>query len=155
MSYRRLFILALLGALPTISWAQFTTFIPPQPQTVKAANAAVVARERARTDSVMKIKLSDMKAWVDSAAGSVAVPNTAADPAATPTPGRTTPGRTTIVTDTAMTLSAAHDSVVRVSHGARAPDTASDLPMLALIGAIALVIGTVMLAGTQLGRDRA
>jgi hypothetical protein len=76
MSYRRLFILALLGALPTISWAQFTTFIPPQPQTVKAANAAVVARERARTDSVMKIKLSDMKAWVDSAAGSVAVPNT-------------------------------------------------------------------------------
>jgi len=150
MSYRRLFILALLGALPTISWAQFTTFIPPQPQTVKAANAAVVARERARTDSVMKIKLSDMKAWVDSAAGSVAVPNTATDPAATPTPGRTT-----IVTDTAMTLSAAHDSVVRVSHGARAPDTASDLPMLALIGALALVIGTVMLAGTQLGRDRA
>jgi len=150
MSYRRLFILALLGALPTISWAQFTTFIPPQPQTVKAANAAVVARERARTDSVMKIKLSDMKAWVDSAAGSVAVPNTATDPAAKPTPGHTI-----TVIDTAMTLSAAHDSVVRVSHGARAPDTASDLPMLALIGAIALVIGTVMLAGTQLGRDRA
>jgi len=150
MSYRRLFILALLGALPTISWAQFTTFIPPQNQTVKAANAAVVARERARTDSVMKIKLTDMKAWVDSAAGSLAVPNTATDPAATPTPGRTT-----TVTDTAMTLSASHDSVVRVSHGVRAPDTASDLPMLALIGAIALVIGTVMLAGTQLGRDRA
>ena len=150
MSYRRLFILALLGALPTISWAQITTFIPPQTQTVKAANAAAVARERARTDSVMRIKLSDMKAWVDSAAGSVAVPNTASDPAAAPTSAHITK------IDTAMTLSAGSiDSVVRTRHGVRAPDTASDLPMLALIGAIALVIGTVMLAGTQLGRDRA
>ena len=151
MSYRRLIILALLGALPTISWAQFTTFIPPRTKAAEAAKTVAVARERARTDSVMRIRLSDMKAWVDSAAGSVAVPNTATDPAPTPAPGRTT----TIVTDTSMSYAVIPDSV-RVRHGgARAPDTASDLPMLALIGAIALAIGTVMLAGTQLGRDRA
>ena len=89
MSYRRLIILALLGALPTISWAQITTFIPPQTKAAEAAKTVALARERARTDSVMRIRLSDMKAWVDSAAGSVAVPNTATDPAAAPTPART------------------------------------------------------------------
>ena len=150
MSYRRLIILALLGALPTISWAQITTFIPPQTKAAEAAKTVALARERARTDSVMRIRLSDMKAWVDSAAGSVAVPNTATDPAATPTTARTV-----TVIDTARVSATVPDSVVRVHHGARAPDTASDLPMLALIGAIALAIGTVMLAGTQLGRDRA
>jgi hypothetical protein len=160
MSYRRLIILALLGALPTISWAQFTTFIPPRTKAAEPAKTVVVARERARTDSVMRIKLTDMKAWVDSAAGSVAVPNTATDPAATPTPVPTpaatpTPVPTARVTDTATLSAAARDSALRVRQGARAPDTASDLPMLALIGAIALAIGTVMLAGTQLGRDRA
>ena len=30
MSYRRLFFLALLAGLPTMTWAQFTTYIPPQ-----------------------------------------------------------------------------------------------------------------------------
>ena len=151
MSYRRFIILALLGALPTISWAQFTTFIPPQSKTAAdSAKTAVVAQERARTDSVMKIKLTDMKAWVDSAAGSLALPATAADPAAT-----TTPVPTTSVPDTAAFSGPARDSALRARHGARAPNTASDLPLLALIGAIALAIGTVMLAGTQLGRDRA
>jgi hypothetical protein len=90
-----------------------------------------------------------MKAWVDSAAGSLAVPNMATDPAAAPTPART------VRIDTAIVSATVRDSAVRIRHGERAPDTASDLPMFALIGAIALAIGTVMLAGTQLGRDRA
>lgn len=150
MTYRRLIVLALLGALPTISWAQFTTFIPPQTKTADSAKTAVVAQERARTDSVMKIKLTDMKAWVDSAAGSLALPNSAADPATTPTPVPTTPA-----TDTGTVFAVARDSAVRARHGERAPNTASSLPVLALIGGIALLIGTVMLAGTQLGRGRA
>lgn len=146
MSYRRLIYLALLSALPTISWAQFTTFIPPQKKLADSAKtAAVVAQEQARTDSVMRIKLTDMKAWVDSAAGTVAMTTSATDPTAAPTPVR----------DTSMLSVAAADSAARLRHGARAPNTASDLPMLALIGVIALAIGTVMLAGNQLGRDHA
>ena len=89
MSYRRLFFLALLAGLPTMTWAQFTTYIAPQTKVVEAAKAAAVVQERARTDSVMRIKLTEMKAWVDSAAGSVAIPPIAADPSVTsrtPTP---------------------------------------------------------------------
>jgi hypothetical protein len=150
MSYRRLFLLALLGALPTISWAQFTTFIPPQNKLADSTKTVVVAQQRAQTDSVMRIKLTEMKAWVDSAAGSVVMPATAADPTATPTPIPTPPVR-----DTAAFGNAKVDSAIRARHGDRAPNTASDLPMLALIGSVALAIGTVLLAGTQLGRDRA
>ena len=150
MSYRRLFFLALLAGLPTMTWAQFTTYIPPQSKVADSAKTAVVVQERARTDSVTRIKLTDMKAWVDSAAGSVAIPPIAADPTATPTPIPAAPVR-----DTAAFTSVAADSALRLRHGTRAPNTASDLPMLALLGSIALAIGTVMLAGTQLGRDRA
>lgn len=155
MSYRRLFFLALLAGLPTMTWAQFTTFIPPSSKVVDSVKTAAVAQAQARTDSVMRIKLTDMKAWVDSAAGSVVSP-TAADLAPTP---KATPTRTPIPAppkrDTAAFPRAAADSVLRLRHGTRAPNTASDLPMLALIGSIALAIGTIMLAGTQLGRDRA
>jgi hypothetical protein len=150
MSYRRLVFLALLAGLPTMTWAQFTTFIPPQKKLADSMQTVAVAQERARADSVMRIKLTDMKAWVDSAAGTVAMPTTAADPTATPNPIPTTPAR-----DTAAFTPAAADSALRLRHGAKAPNTASDLPMLALIGAIALAIGTVMLAGNQLGRERA
>jgi hypothetical protein len=154
MSYRRLFFLALLAGLPTMTWAQFTTFIPPNTKSADSVKAVVVAQQQqARTDSVMRIKLTDMKAWVDSAAGSVA-PATATDPTATPA-ATPTPIPAPLVRDTATFTSAAADSALRLRHGARAPDTASDLPMLALIGSIALAIGTIMLAGTQLGRDRA
>jgi hypothetical protein len=151
MSYRRLFFLALLAGLPTMTWAQFTTFIPPQNKLADSAKTVAVAQERARTDSVMRIKMTEMKAWVDSAAGTVALPTTSADPTTTPTP--VVP--TTVARDTAALTTAASDSALRLRHGAKAPNTASDLPLLALIGAIALAIGTVMLAGTQLGRDRA
>jgi hypothetical protein len=160
MSYRRLFFLALLAGLPTMTWAQFTTFIPPRGKSADSIKAVVVAQQQARTDSVMRIKLTDMKAWVDSAAGSV-VPPAAPDSTTYPTviTMTRTPGSTTILApparDTAAFTRAAADSALRLRHGARAPDTASNLPMLALIGSIALAIGTIMLAGTQLGRDRA
>ena len=155
MSFRRLFFLVLLAGLPTMTWAQFTTYIAPQTKVVEAAKAAAVVKERVRTDSVMRIKLTEMKAWVDSAAGSVAIPPTVAEPPVSPRTPKPTPTPAAPARDTAAFTRAAADSALRFRHGTRAPDTASDLPMLALIGAIALAIGTVMLAGTQLGRDRA
>jgi hypothetical protein len=152
MSYRRLVFLALLGGLPTMVWAQFTTFIPPQPKAVDSAKATapMAARATPRADSIVRMRLTDMKTWVDSAAGSVAPPVSAPKP---PESEPTTPAPLT--PDTASVSSVARDSAVRLRHGARAPATASDLPLIALIGAAALAVGTVLLAGTQLGRERA
>jgi len=152
MSYRRLIFIALLGGLPTMVWAQFTTFIPPQPPRPKVTDSAktvVIRHETVRTDtSIMRMRLTDMRAWVDSAAGSVAPPTTA------PKPPESAP--TILPThDTASISFVARDSAVRVRHGTRAPATASELPLMALIGAGALAVGTVLLAGTQLGRERA
>jgi hypothetical protein len=153
MSYRRLIFLALLAGLPTMVWAQFTTFIPPQKNnklTEPAKAVVAVARDTARTDTIARMKLTDMKAWVDSAAGSVVPPATAPKP---PEPVPTTPAAPTH--DTASIGFVSRDSALRVRHGTRAPATASDLPLFALIGSAALAVGTVLLAGTQLGRERA
>jgi len=143
MSYRRLIVLALL-AMPSMVWAQFTTFIPPQRKATDSAKTAVVAQQQARADSVMKVKLTDMKTWVDSAAGVLATPTAATDSNA----GEPVADPDNVARSSPSVSPAAH-------RGARAPATASDLPLVALIGALALAIGTVMLAGTQLGRDRA
>lgn len=153
MSYRRLIFLALLGGLPTMVWGQFTTFIPsppPQPKLTDSAKALVVRHETVRTDTSMRMRLTDMKTWVDSAAGSVAPPVTAPKP-----PEAGLPGTTPTTPDTASISPVWRDSVARVRHGRRAPATASELPLVALIGAIALAVGTVLLAGTELGRERA
>jgi hypothetical protein len=156
MTYRRLhrhlLALAMFAGLPTITWAQFTTFIPPQNKAADSAKAVVVAQQRARSDSIVKVQLADMKTWVDSAAGVLPTPSAASaasdsmmsTPAADP--------------DTAARASAASTksaSSAAARRGQKAPATASDLPLLALIGTISLAIGTVMLAGTQLGRERA
>ena len=55
--------------MPAALSAQFTTFVaPPRKATVDSAKATV-AVAKARADSVARMTLSDMKAWVDSAAG--------------------------------------------------------------------------------------
>ena len=153
MSYRRLIFLALLGGLPTMVWGQFTTFIPPQPSQPRLTDSAktvVVRHETVRTDTSMRMRLTDMKAWVDSAAGSVAPPVSAPKPPeAAPTAPTPSPP------DTASINPISRDSMARLRHGRRAPATASELPLFALIGAGALAVGTVLLAGTELGRERA
>jgi hypothetical protein len=159
MPYRRLLTLALLLACPTLVWAQFTTFIPPHDKTTDSVKAVVVAKERAKSDSIVRMQLTNMKAWVDSAAGVAPAPTSAADSLArSPTVtldsivSRRTPARSPVARPTTRPPA---DSSPTLRNGARAPATASDLPLLALIGAAALAIGTVLLAGTQLGRDRA
>jgi hypothetical protein len=142
MSYRRLLVLTLLAVTPSMVWAQFTTFIPPQSKAADSAKTAVVAQQRAKSDSIVKVQLADMKTWVDSAAGVLPSTTAASDSVAT------------VPVADPDTLVHASSNAVASRRGERAPATASDLPLLALIGTIALAIGTVMLAGTQLGRDR-
>ena len=144
MPYRYLLGFALIAGISSAASAQFTTFIPPQSKAADSIKAAVTTQQRAQADSIQRVQLTNMKTWVDSAAGVVAPPvATRADSLMGSPPDSLT--RSQVATDSAPTL----------KNGARAPETASNLPLFALLGAMGLGIGTVMLAGTKLGRERA
>ena len=144
MSFRYLLGFAFIAGISSAGSAQFTTFIPPQTKAADSVKTAVAAEQRAQADSIQRVQLTNMKTWVDSAAGVVAPPGTArADSLMGLPPDSLT--RSQVAADTAPTL----------KNGARAPETASSLPLFALLGAIGLGVGTVMLAGTKLGRERA
>jgi len=128
--HRRLIVLALIVSLPAAAAAQFTTFIPPQNKVADSVKTAVAAEQKARSDSTVNMQLTNMKTWVDSAAGVVSPPVTAADSLAS-----------TVTPTTAV--STADSAALR--GGARAPETASELPLLALIGATALGLGALLL----------
>lgn len=123
VSLRRFVALALIAGLPGIARAQFTTFIPPQNKVADSIKAVVVAEQKAQTDSTVHAQLTNMKTWVDSAAGLVPEPQ----PFATDTLAVAT--RTTV----------ADTSIFR--NGARAPATASPLPLLVLVGLLMLLAG--------------
>jgi len=125
----------MLAGMPATAAAQFTTFIPPQTRVADSVKAVVAAAEKAQTDSAVNMQLTNMKTWVDSAAGISTPPVTAADSA--------TVGLATVPETTTFT------------NGARAPETASDLPTLVLIGAVLLALGTLLLADRRPSRHRA
>lgn len=124
MSHRSLFTLALILMGPASAAAQFTTFIPPKNAAKDSVKAATVAQQRAKSDSITTAALTNMKTWVDSAAG-VVVP----------------------ATDTAAVAAVMADTTPLRS-GVRAPATASPLPLLALLGALALAVGGLLLGGS-------
>jgi hypothetical protein len=128
VTYRAaLLILAVAALVPASATAQFTTFVSPPRPNADSAKAATVA-QRAAGDSIAHTTLTNMKAWVDSAAGVVETP---ADTTTLPAESRTT------TTATATTS---------FNDGAVAPATASILPLLALLGLASLSLGIVMLA---------
>lgn len=116
--------------------AQFTTFIVPPPKAkVDSAKAVIAAAQTAHADSAARLTLSDMKAWVDSAAGATS--------AGTPVPPVDTmaaPLRTDV-----SPAPASSPSSTRFSDGAIAPSTASPLPALALAGFALIIIGGALL----------
>ncbi|MFI5227990.1 MAG: hypothetical protein ACHQWU_02905 [Gemmatimonadales bacterium] len=127
--FRRLLVLALIASLPATVHAQFTTFIPPRPKVADSVKAATMAAQTAATDSAVNMQLTNMKTWVDSAAGIAGPPVTAAD-------------------SLAAGLSAAPNPAdsAQFRNGLPAPATASDLPLLALVGAALLALGVLMLS---------
>lgn len=159
---RSLLVLALTASLPATTRAQFTTYIPPLPRTTDSAKAAVAAAEKARTDSSFSAQVAAMKTWVDSAAGvapplklspgapAASVPKRppapAHAPAAQPTPtAAPNPPLPAMLPPTPVPHPVTGDTV-RFSNGIPAPETASDLPLLALIGAALLTLGAVLLS---------
>lgn len=108
--------------------AQITTYVAP-PRAPAPTREMVAAADSARRDSVAQVSMTNMKAWVDSAAG-VPVPAHVGqvDSAAL----ANDPGRPVVTTT--------------FSDGSVAPATASNLPTLAVIGAICFALGAVLLA---------
>jgi hypothetical protein len=133
---RALLALVLLAVAPAAASAQFTSYIAPQKK-VDTAKPPTVAQAKATADSVTRASLTNMKAWVDSAAGIAAPVDSTAVTAAAPLDTSTVPALPRHQERIATTF----------RNGATAPATASELPMLALIGFAALSLGTVILAG--------
>jgi len=121
--------------MPAAAAAQFTTFIPPQAKAADSAKAAVIAQKSAQADTSLNTRLTNLKTWVDSAAGVVTPPRTAQDSLAPLNP----------VIPASDSLSMKASDTATLKNGARAPATASDLPLLALIGAGALGLGILLL----------
>jgi hypothetical protein len=133
-------LIAAMVVWPAAASAQITTFVAP-PRKPEPPKPAIVAEQRVRPDSVARMTLTDMKAWVDSAAGEVtsvptAVDSTAVDSTATPVPA-------------AKETRQPKAETTSFSNGAIAPDTASPLPFLLIAGSLCLLLGMVMLAGRR------
>ena len=110
--------------------AQFTTFIAPPSPVKDSIKAAVVAQQHAAADSITRAQITDMKTWVDSAAGLVA-------------PVR--PTDTTSARDTTLTKNNTTVARSTVPGAALAPETASPLPFMLVIGVAAMLLGLAMM----------
>jgi hypothetical protein len=150
VTYRRLLIIALIAGLPSIGQAQFTTFIAPQNKVADSVKAVVAVQQKAQADSVAKLQITNMKTWVDSAAGVLPAPSssTASDsvamtmpptPAAVPQAASTPPAATV---PAAMPPASAADSAF--TNGTRAPATATNFPMLLVLGGLMVFTGAVL-----------
>lgn len=125
VSKRWIFSLLIIALAPTAAAAQFTTFIPPPNQVKDSIKAAVVAEQKATTDSITRAQIANMKTWVDSAAGIVVPP-----------------------TDTAFVVNTVTGDTVPMavvrSPGMVAPNTASPVPFLLATGIVGMLLGLVM-----------
>jgi hypothetical protein len=120
VSNRWIIALAVIAAAPAAASAQFTTFIAPPNPVKDSIKAVVVAEQRAVSDSISHAQITDMKTWVDSAAGIVKVP----------------------AVDTAPTAGAV---ITSTSNGMIAPATASPLPFLIALGGASMLLGLALL----------
>jgi phosphotransferase system glucose/maltose/N-acetylglucosamine-specific IIC component len=140
VTFRSLLGLALIAGMPGIARAQFTTFIPPVNKAADSVKAAVVAEQKVQQDSVATAQITNMKTWVDSAAGIMPTPTTAVDSMGVAT-----------TTTTTTTTTAADSAFV---NGSRAPATASMLPLLLLVG-LGFIGAGVAVVFIQPPRERA
>lgn len=120
-----------LVLLATTAQAQITTYVAPQ-RAAAPTRGMVAAADSARRDSVSQMTMTNMKAWVDSAAG-IPVP--------------TTVGRV----DSAALANDPGRPVTTFSEGSVAPATASDLPAVTLLGVVFLALGAALLANRPRG----
>jgi hypothetical protein len=130
VSKRWILSLIFIASAPAAAAAQFTTFITPPNPAKDSIKAAVVAEQKAITDSVNRAQVANMKTWVDSAAGVVVPP-----------------------VDTAFRATGA-DTMVMTSNGMVAPNTASPVPFLLLTGILGMLLGIAMTRRPQARSQR-
>jgi hypothetical protein len=128
---RTLFMSAALMLAANVASAQITTYIVP-PRPLAPSPLAVATADSARKDSVAMANMTNMKAWVDSAAG-VTVPAHVGG------------------VDSSALVNDPGRPVTTFSDGSVAPATASDLPTLAIAGILGLAIGAALLRNRQRG----
>jgi hypothetical protein len=116
------FILAALLAAPAAT-AQFTGLVTPPPRPAPPVELVASAGD-VSADTTVARRMSDMKAWVDSAAVAVA---------AQPRQDTTTPP--VVVENAPAVVPPPQEEVSAFREGAPAPDTATLLPALLLLGA--------------------
>lgn len=138
MKHSYLVVAALLAVTPLAASAQFTAVITP-PARDRSEQVAATPAAAARTDSMQKAKLTDMKLWVDSAAASLTSRDT------TTRVDTTTKVVAKPVTPVAPATPATHSKHVSGGDSATLPDTATPLPAAALLGFTMLVAGLLML----------
>ena len=135
--------LVVLAALPAAAGAQFATYTAHPAKVVDTSRAPAVvlgdSARKARADSVSRVAVTNMKAWVDSAA--VAVGSSVPAPVDSVKPAPVGPVSETRIPTGSRTAAppAASDG------GIRAPDTASPLPAILALGAGALAAGLLLL----------
>lgn len=129
-------ILGILAAPIASAGAQFTTVVAPPPAQ-KQAIAAAEARAEVPRDTGHRATLQAMSAWVDSVAGTPA-PAVVTDSAA---------GEVALSSDSAAVPSPRNDGAgtTKFADGARAPNTASPLPLILVAGLGALLVGAWLL----------
>ena len=125
---------AMVVFAPAGASAQFTGVVVPPKKTESEASASVVA---ARADSVRETRLTDMRAWVDSAATSLGV-STAAAPVDSTLPA--------VAGEPATHTETSNGAVESMSTGVRAPDTATLFPLLAMVGAAFISAGAFLVS---------
>jgi hypothetical protein len=133
VSNRWILALALIAVAPAVAAAQFTTFIASPNPVRDSIKAVVVAQQKSTADSITHAQITDMKSWVDSAAGIAAVP----------------------AIDTVIGVRSTTQTTTAVSNGVVAPATASLLPFLLVIGGSAMLVGLVLLRRPQVKPRRA
>ena len=147
-----LLLLAVLAtAAPTSSAsAQFAGV--PRPPRARPTRAEVTGPTRDTTyrDTLPPTRLPDMKAWVDSATISLAGASSSGGQVTRPDSAAPAPGRagTTPMPSPSRTP-AAPDSM---RNGARAPDTATPLPTVAVVGLVMLAAGLLLRRRAARGR---
>lgn len=129
-----------LAASAELLPAQFTTVVvpPPRPERPQVPRSIAGDTSILRDTSATK-RMQEMSAWVDSAAVAMGIETAAAESLAVPVPADSVaqpagpPADTTgrPVTDT----TASREGAARWREGAPAPDTATPLPLVALLGA--------------------
>jgi hypothetical protein len=138
VKYSALVVLGFSTLLPATAVGQFTTYTPPRPPVDSVRVRPTPAQQQAAADSVTRVAITNMKAWVDSAAGDVVVNRVDSTGRPVAAPGPVTSGAAG--RDTARS-----ESTTAFREGAPAPDTATWLPLLVLVGTGAIGIGALLL----------